>query len=51
MTTKDGRIISATRSELEVLYFRYDYCSSMPFEEYINRMRIAGVKLEVEHDN
>lgn len=51
MTTKDGIITSATKDELMQLYFRYDYCLSMSFEEYMNRVKIAGVRLEAEHDN
>lgn len=51
MTTKDGKIKSATVSELQKLYFKYDYCMSMSFEEYMNRVKIAGVKVEVENDN
>lgn len=51
MTTKDGKITSATMSELQKPYYRYDYCMAVSFEEYMNRVQIAGVKLEVENDN
>lgn len=48
MTTKDGKIKSATIAELQKMYFQYDYCMAMSFEEYVNRMKIAGVKIEVK---
>lgn len=51
MTIKDGTITSATENELYRLYIQRGYDDLMSFNDYKFRMKLAGVKLEVEHDN
>lgn len=49
MTTKDGKIKSTTENELFRLYIQRGYDDLMSFDDYKFRMKLAGVKLEVEH--